>query len=112
MAAPALSGQADDVNRDQADKRRDLYRDNNDFPARAIDLELGLFALHGLEEHRIRFAFGAIGDVIFGAIVGEYLVSDTFSVSYKSIGETDDDHKQGDSAGRERKRGLQDTIGL
>lgn len=110
MAAPAVGRQADDVHRDQADKRGDLYRDDGDFSTRAIDLQLELFTLHGLGEHGIRFAFAAIGKVIFGAIVCENLVSNTLAVDYEAMGEAEDDKKQGDSAGRERKRDLQNAI--
>lgn len=109
MTAPAVGGQADDVKRDQADQRSNFDGDNGDFSTRAIDLELGLFALHSLEEYGIGLAFEAIGNVIFGAIVCKDLVSDTFAISHEAVGEAGDNEKQGDSTGRERKRDLQDT---
>jgi hypothetical protein len=72
-----------------ANKRSDLDQDDSDFSTWAINLGLVLFLLHSLEEHRIGFVFLAIGD-LFGVIVREDLVCNTFSGNHISMGEANE----------------------
>jgi hypothetical protein len=72
-----------------ANKRSDFDQDDSYFSTRAIDLGIILFLLCSLEEHRIAFVCLAIGK-LFGVIVREDLVHNTFSGNHISMGEANE----------------------
>jgi hypothetical protein len=109
MTTPGLRRQDHNEDCNLTNKRSDFDQNDGNFSTWAIDFGLILFLLHRLEEHRIGIVFLAIGD-LFGVIVREDLVRNTFSGNHISMGEANKNQQHRDAASCEGKDYLENAI--